>query len=130
VPQTVAIICSLGLLAYAVFQAVLLSGVPLARFAWGGEDHYLQPPHRPFAILAIVGCAIAIFVALQGAGLLLVIPTLAARVCCYVFVGVFFAAFVLQARSRSRLERRLMLPVFVTLSALFLILALAGNPGA
>jgi hypothetical protein len=130
VPQVVAIVCSLGLLAFAAYQLVLLSGVPVARFAWGGEDHYLQPQHRTFARLSILGCAVAIFVALQGAGIGLVIPALAARVACYVFVAALFTAFILTARSRSQLERRLMMPAYLVLSALFLILALAGNPGA
>lgn len=128
VPQTVAIIICVGLLAYAVFQGVLLSGIPVARFAWGGEDHYLQPRFRPFAILTIVGCLLGIFVAIQGANLFLVIPVVAARVATGVFVGLFFAAFLMTARSRSVIERRVMLPFFVVMSALFLIVAVAGQP--
>ena len=127
-PQVVAIICSLALAGYAIYQVVLLAGVPVARFAWGGEDHYLQPQHRRFAGLAILGSVIGIFVALQGANLLLVIPVLASQVACYVFTALFFAAFILTARSRSKIERRLMLPFCLILSALFLIIALAGHP--
>jgi hypothetical protein len=128
VPQVVAIICCIALIALGVFQIVLLRGAPLARFAWGGEDHYLQPQHRPFAVLTIVGCVAAGFVALQGANLDLVIPVLTSEVACYVFAAVFFAAFILTARSRSLTERRVMLPFWVILSALFLIVALAGHP--
>jgi hypothetical protein len=128
VPQIVAIICCIALVGFAVFQVILLRGVPLARFAWGGEDHYLQPRHRPFALLTIVGCLLGIFVALQGANLFLVIPVLASQVACYAYVLLFFAAFVLTARSRSLLERQVMLPVYVVLSGLFLIVALAGHP--
>jgi hypothetical protein len=128
VPQVVAIICCIALLGFAVFQVVLLTGVPLARFAWGGEDHYLQPRYRPAAILTICGCLLGIFVALQGANLFLVLPVLASQIACYVFAGLFFAAFILTARSRSLTERRVMLPFFVILSALFLIVALAGHP--
>jgi hypothetical protein len=128
VPQVVAIICCVALLGFAAFQIVLLSGVPLARFAWGGEDHYLQPQHRRYAVLAIAGCLVGIFVALQGANLFLVIPILASQVACYVFAVLLFAAFILTARSRSLLERQVMLPVYVVLSALFLIIALAGHP--
>ena len=127
-PQVVAIICCVALLALAIFQVVLLAGVDLARFAWGGEDHYLQPPHRRYAILAIVGCLVGMFVALQGANLFLVVPVLASQVASYAFVALFFAAFILTARSRSRTERRVMLPFCVVLSALFLIIALAGHP--
>jgi hypothetical protein len=128
VPQVVAIICSVALLGFAGFQIVLLAGVPLARFAWGGEDHYLQPRHRPYAVLAILGALVGIFVALQAANLFLVVPVLAAQVACFVYAGLLFAAFILTARSRSLLERQVMLPVYVVLSALFLIVALAGHP--
>ena len=127
-PQVVAIICCLALLGFAVFQVVLLAGVPLARFAWGGEDHYLQPRHRPSAVLTICGCLLGIFVALQGANLFLVLTVLASQIACYVFAALFFAAFILTARSRSLTERRVMLPFYVILSALFLIVALAGHP--
>ena len=127
-PQIVAIICCIALLGLAAFQVVLLVGVPLARFAWGGEDHYLQPRHRAHAVLAIVGCLLGIFVALQGANLALVVPVLASQIACYAYAALFFAAFILTARSRSVTERRVMLPVWVILSALFLIIALAGHP--
>ena len=96
--------------------------------AWGGEDHYLQPRHRPYALLSIVGCLAGIFLALQGANLLLVIPVLASQIACYVVAGLLFAAFILTARSRSLLERKVMLPYYVLLAALFLIIALAGHP--
>ena len=100
-PQVVAIICSVALLGFGAFQVVLLRGVPLGRFAWGGEDHYLQPQHRAFATLTVLGCGLGILVALQGADILLVIPILASEVACYVYSGLFFTAFVLTARSRS-----------------------------
>jgi hypothetical protein len=129
VPQVVAIICSVALLGFAAFQIVLLASVPLARFAWGGEDHYLQPQHRPYAVLAIVGCLVGIFISLQGANLFLVIPVLASQIACYIVAGLLFVAFVLTAaRSRSVLERQVMLPYYVLLAALFLIVALAGHP--
>jgi uncharacterized membrane protein YphA (DoxX/SURF4 family) len=117
-----------ALVGFVVFEGVLLAGVPLARFAWGGEDHYLQPRHRPFAVLAVVGAIAGIFAAFQGANLFLVIPVLASQVACYLFVVLFFAAFILTARSRSLLERQVMLPFYVVVSGLFLIIALAGHP--
>ena len=126
-PQVVAIICSVILVALAVFQVVLLTGVPLARFAWGGEDHYLQPQFRGYAALTIVGSLIGAFAALQGANFGLVIPILASQIACYVFAVACFGAFILTARSRSLTERRVMLPVFVVLSGLFLIVAIAGH---
>ena len=127
-PQVVAIICCVALLAFGAFQVVLLRGAELGRFAWGGEDHYLQPQHRPYAVLTIVGCLAGIFIALQGANLFLVIPVFASQLACYIVAGLLFVAFILTARSRSLLERQVMLPYYVLLAALFLIVALAGHP--
>ena len=126
-PQVVAVVCSVILAALAIFQVALLGGVPLARFAWGGEDHYLQPRHRPYALLTICGCLLGAFVVLLGANFLLVLPVLASQIACYVYAAAFFAAFVLTARSRSLIERQVMLPYYVILSALFLIVAVAGH---
>jgi hypothetical protein len=127
VPQVVAIICSVILAALAIFQVVLLAGVPLARFAWGGEDHYLQPRFRGFALLTVAGCLVGVFAALEGAGIGTVIPVLASQIACYLYTAVCFGAFILTARSRSLTERRVMLPVYVVLSGLFLIVAIAGH---
>jgi hypothetical protein len=127
VPQVVAIVCALALVAYAGYQVVLLAGVPLARFAWGGEDHYLQPQFRGYALLTILASLLGAFVALCGADLLRLLPQLVSAIACFVYTAALFAAFVLTARSRSPLERRVMLPAFVILSALFLIVALAGH---
>ncbi|HEY5231398.1 MAG TPA: hypothetical protein VIJ11_10985 [Galbitalea sp.] len=126
-PVIVAIICSVLLLGLATFQIVLLVGIPLARFAWGGEDHYLQPQFRGYATLTVVGCVVGAFAVLQGANIALVIPILASQVACYVYAVACFGAFILTARSRSLTERRVMLPVFVVLSGLFLIVAIAGH---
>ena len=127
-PQVVAIICCVALLGFGVYQGALLAGLPLARFAWGGEDHYLQPKHRRVATVAIGVCLVGIFVALQGANLFLVIPVLASQIACYVFAALLFVGFILTARSRSLAERQVMLPFCILLAALFLIVALAGHP--
>jgi hypothetical protein len=126
-PVVVAIIASLILATLAVYQVVLLVGVPLARFAWGGEDHYLQPQFRLPAIGAFLLYVVAIVTALAGSDVIRLGAPLASQVVAYAFAAAFFAAFVLTARSRSPLERRLMLPVNVVLSGLFLIIAIAGH---
>jgi hypothetical protein len=127
VPQIVATVCSVILVALAIFQVVLIAGIPLARFAWGGEDHYLQPKFRDLAVLTTVGCLVGAFAVLQGANILLIIPVVVSQIACYFYAVVCFGAFILTARSRSLTERRVMLPVFVVLSGLFLIVAIAGH---
>jgi hypothetical protein len=127
VPQVVAIVCSLALVVLAVYQLALLLGAPLARFAWGGEDHYLQPRFRWRAALTVVGALLGAFIALCGADMLDLLPKLVSAIGCFAFTAASFAAFVLTARSRSPIERRVMLPAYLVLAALFLIVAVAGH---
>jgi hypothetical protein len=129
-PVVVAIVACVIVAALAVYQVVLLLGAPLARFAWGGEDHYLQPKWRRFAVLAVVLYVIAIVAALGGADVIRVGPGLAWSLACYLFAAAFFGAFILTARSRSAIERHLMLPVNVVLAGMFLIIAIAGRVNA
>ncbi len=126
-PQVVAIICCVALLALAVYQVTLLTGAPLARFAWGGEDHYLQPQFRGYAMLTVVAALLGAFVALCGADILHLLPALVSAIGCFVYAAAAFAGFVLTARSRSPIERHAMLPTYLILSALFLIVAVAGH---
>jgi hypothetical protein len=123
----VAIIAIVMVTALAIYQVVMLFGAPVARFAWGGEDHYLQPQFRRYAILAVVLYLVAIVVALGGANVIRVGPAIGWEVASYLYAGAFFAAFILTARSRSAVERHLMLPINVVLSGLFLIVAIAGH---
>jgi hypothetical protein len=127
VPQVVAIVCCTALVVLAIYQGVLLAGAPLARFAWGGEDHYLQPQFRGYAVLTILGALLGGFVALCGADILHQLPSLVSTIGNFVFTAALFGAFVLTARSRSPIERHVMLPTYLILSALFLIVALAGH---
>lgn len=127
VPQIVAIVCCIALLGFAGFQLVLLANIPLARFAWGGEDHYLQPRYRAPAIAVAAASVIGAFAALQGANILPVVPAIASQLACYLFAVAFFAAFVFTARSRSLLEKQVMLPFYVVMSGLFLIVAITGH---
>jgi hypothetical protein len=69
-PVVVAIIASVVVGVLAIYQIVLLFGAPLARFAWGGEDHYLQPRFRLYAIGAFLLYLLAIVSALDGADII------------------------------------------------------------
>ena len=126
-PVVVAVIACVIVAVLAVYQVVLLFGAPLARFAWGGEDHYLQPRFRRYAVLATLLYLVAIVAVLGGANIIRSDPALAWELACYLYSAAFFAAFILTARSRSADERRVMLPVNVVLSGLFLIVAIAGH---
>lgn len=126
-PVVVAIIASLALLALAGYQVALLRGAALARFAWGGEDHYLQPRFRRWAVSAVVAYLVGVVVILQGANVFLLTSVLVAEILCYLYAAGFFVAFIVTARSRSAIERHINLPINIVLSGMFLIVAIAGH---
>jgi hypothetical protein len=126
-PLAVAIITSIALLALAAYQVVLLRGVALARFSWGGEDHYLQPRFRRPATVAVAVYLVGVLVILQGANVFQWMPVLACQVLCYLYAGGFFVSFIVTARSRSAIERHIGLPVNILLAGMFLIVAVTGH---
>ena len=111
-------------------QVALLLGAPIGHLAWGGEDYYLQPQHRRWALLSILGYAVAGFVVLEGADLVSVLDTLPAIILTYLFAAGFFAAFVRSSQSRSFLERNFNMITYIALAALFLVVAAIGHLNA
>lgn len=113
--------------ALALFQGALAAGAPWGRLAWGGRHPARLPPG------ARAGSLAAAVVLLAGAGALLqrggvvapvVDPGLAAG--AVGLLTLLFAASIVGNRlSRSRLERRVMTPVAVTLAVAFLLVALS-----
>ncbi len=126
-PVILSYVVCVVLAAMIIFQASLIFGAPLGRFAWGGHWDVLPARERGFAALTIVGYALAGFVVLEGANVFAVFPALASEIATFVFAAAFFGAFVLTATSRSESERRLMLPANLALSALTLIVAVTGH---
>ena len=126
-PVAFAIVCSVLLLALAALQVALLLGAPLGRFAWGGRDHYLQPESRLGAILLAAAAVVAILVALNGANVFQLLPTIQSVILTFVFAALLFAGFVVTARSPSPTERWVMLPTYLVLAALFLFIAVTGH---
>ena len=125
-----AVICCVALVGLIGMQVALLLGAPIGHLAWGGEDYYLQPQHRRWALLSILGYAVAGFVVLQGADVITFEGTLPAIILTYVFAAGFFGAFVLSSRSRSFLERNFTMLTHIALAALFLVVAVIGHLNA
>ena len=118
-----AVAACLLLLGLAVFQALLVCGVPLGRFAWGGQHDV--PPTR-----LRVGSAVSIVVyvvigwvvltrAAQGAGGILGVAT-------RVIAGFLVLGTAGNLASRSRSERLVMTPVALVLCALVVVVAIQG----
>jgi len=114
-----------GLLAgLAVFQAALVAGRPLGRFAWGGRHAVLPPNLRIGSVVSIVLYALFALIVLQAATVAELLPGKGwVHVAVWVLAGYFLLGTVMNAASRSRPERVVMTPVALGLAACFLIVA-------
>lgn len=126
-PTIAAIAACLILVALVAFQASLLAGVPLGRFAWGGQTDVLPTEKRRNAILAIVIYAFGILILLQRIGAISVFGETIGIVAAYGLTVFFFVSFVRAAMSLSRSEQILMSVVNIVLAALSLFVAIAGH---
>ena len=112
------------LAALAVFQATLVAGAPLGRFAWGGQHVVLPSRLRVGSLVSVVLYALFALLLLQAAGVVSPLPDGAADVGLWVLTGYLALGVALNAISRSRPERLVMTPVALALFAVCLVLAL------
>ena len=123
--QFAAIAACVILAALTVFQAALIAGAPIGRFAWGGRHDVLPAKLRIGSVTSIVLYILIGYVALAKAGMA---PPLVSEgftdVTCWVLTGYFALGIVLNAISRSKPERLVMTPTVVVLAALYLYLSL------
>jgi hypothetical protein len=122
--MSVAVLAVVVLAGLAVFQALLVAGRPLGRFAWGGQHVVLPTGLRVGSAVSIAlygGFAVLI---LCAAGALTVLPAGFVDVAIWFLTGYFLLGIGLNAISRSRPERMVMTPVVLVLAAVCLVLAL------
>ena len=119
-----AIALSVILLALAIFQLALALGAPLGRFAWGGQHRVLPVRLRIGSAIAIVIYAVIAVIAFDRVGAIDVLPDVFAVVAMWVVFAYFALGIVMNALSRSRPERFVMVPVTIVLTVLSLFIAL------
>lgn len=111
--------------ALAVFQLSLIAGAPLGRFAWGGQHRVLPRGLRASSALSIVIYGIFVAVTLERAHFTEVIGDSSLEtIAMWVLTGYFALGIVMNAISRSKPERLVMVPVSAVLAVLSLIVAL------
>lgn len=114
------------LLALTVFQVALIAGAPLGRFAWGGQDAVLPRAKRIGSVVSIVLYAVIAFVAAERAQLVGLFPDAGViAVVMWVITAYFALGIAMNAVSRSRPERLVMVPVAGVLAVLALLIALS-----
>ena len=112
------------LVALAVFQLALVFGAPLGRFAWGGAHRVLPTRLRVGSAVSIVIYALIDVIAWDRVGAIDVFPAPFSEVAMWVIFGYFVLGILLNAISRSKPERNLMVPVSIVLAVLSFLIAM------
>jgi hypothetical protein len=112
------------LAALAIFQLALALGAPLGRFAWGGQHEVLPARLRVGSLIAIVIYAVIVVIAYGRLDAIDVLPLAFATVAMWVVFAYFLIGIAMNAVSRSRPERFVMVPVTIVLTVLSFFIAL------
>lgn len=111
--------------ALAVFQLLLIVGLPLGRFAWGGQRAVLPARLRVGSAVSIVVYAAFALIALDRAELISVLPAPSIAVVAMWVIAAYLLSSVLpNLASKSKDERRVMVPVSLVLAGLAFLVAL------
>ncbi len=123
---TATVIILILLAALAVFQALLIAGLPYGNLAWGGA-HKVLPKHLRIGstVSILIYAAIAVVILEQSGFTSLINNPEAVQVAAWVVTGYFFLGVPMNALSRSRPERLVMTPVVLLLALTSLIVTLA-----
>lgn len=112
------------LAALAIFQLALALGAPLGRFAWGGQHRVLPARLRIGSAVAIVIYALIVVVAWDRVGMIDVLPEMFSVIAMWVVFGYFALGIFMNAISKSKPERFVMVPVTIVLSVLSFLIAI------
>jgi hypothetical protein len=111
--------------ALTVFQLLLVAGVPLGRFAWGGQHEVLPARLRVGSVVSILLYAAFALIGLERAQVTDILPgDTFESVAMWVLTSYFTLGIGMNAISRSKPERLVMVPVCVVLAVLSLVVAL------
>lgn len=122
----VAAVLVLALLAgLAVFQALLVVGMPLGHFAWGGQHRVLPQRLRIGSMISIALYALFAAIVLDRVGLISVFPDAIRQWGIWVLGGYALLGVGMNLISRSVPERYTMTPLAAALCVLFVLIAIS-----
>lgn len=109
----------------ALFQVLLIAGVPIGRYSWGGT-HDVLPKNLRIASASSIALYIvfAAFILSEASVVDLVENDSLVHVSMWIFTGYFFLGIFMNAISRSKKERLAMTPIAAVLAVLFLLVSL------
>ena len=112
--------------ALAVFQLLLIIGLPLGRFAWGGQNSVLPAKHRVGSAVATAVYAAFAVVALERAALIFIMASpVVAVVAMWMITAYLLLSVLPNLASKSKYERNTMVPVSLVLAGLAFLVALS-----
>jgi hypothetical protein len=108
----------------AVFQLLLVAGLPLGRFAWGGQHNILPPRLRVGSVISVLIYVVFAFVALERGGMTNAITApLVEFIAMWVIAGYLVLGVLMNLASKSPQEKRVMVPVALGLAILAILIA-------
>lgn len=123
--QVFAIIGAALLFIAAVFEVLLVAGLPLGEFTMGGRYKVLPPMMRGAAVFSLLTQVFAGLILLQAAGFMGMWFTFGVtRIICYVFGGFFVVNTVMNFFSTSKKEKLVMTPLAAIEAVCFLVTAI------
>ncbi|MGX9901513.1 hypothetical protein ACW0JT_19345 [Arthrobacter sp. SA17] len=109
----------------ALFQLLLIIGLPFGRYAWGGQNPVLPIRHRVGSAVSIVVYAIFSVLALNRAALTSILPRQASVIAMWVIATYLALSVLPNLASRSRPEKLVMTPVSLVLTGLAMLLTMS-----
>ncbi len=119
-----AFILTLVLALMAVLQVLLIFGAPLGRFAWGGQHRVLPRRLRIGSAVSIAIYALIVVISWDRVGAIDVFPVPFSEVAMWVVFAYFVLAILMNAISRSKPERYMMVPVSLLLAVVSFLIAM------
>ena len=109
----------------AVFEVLLVAGLPLGEFTMGGRYKILPPVMRGAAVFSLLTQVFAGLILLQAAGFMGMWFTFGVtRIISYVFGGFFVINTVMNFFSTSKKEKVVMTPLAAVEAVCFLVTAI------
>jgi hypothetical protein len=108
----------------ALLQVALVLGAPLGHFAWGGQDRVLPARKRIGSVVSILIYGLMAVVAWDRVGAISIFPDLFSQIAMWVIFAYSVLGILMNAISRSKPERYMMVPVSIALSVLSFLIAI------
>ena len=123
--EIVSIIGAVLLFIAAVFEVLLIVGLPLGEFTMGGRHKILPPAMRAAGAVSLLAQVFAGLILLQTGGFMSMWFSFGVtRVICYVFAGFFVINTGMNFFSTSKKEKYTMTPLALIEAACFLLTAI------